>query len=53
MAINGTFADVPFQSRNRDAFDFNSEMHSARASYLEFQSRNRDAFDFNSSHADL
>ena len=37
-----------FQSRNRDAFDFNNIwIHCFRKKTIQFQSRNRDAFDFN------
>ena len=37
-----------FQSRNRDAFDFNMPAkHTHKRASAMFQSRNRDAFDFN------
>ena len=41
------FRAVQFQSRNRDAFDFNDSCGDALLDSSRFQSRNRDAFDFN------
>ena len=41
--------ELSFQSRNRDAFDFNNanKVNSTARDAAMFQSRNRDAFDFN------